>query len=129
MKRQYMLFGIVLLFCTNTSAQQKEYSGKIHVTALSLQQEGDSVYVKLSFDISGVNVDSRRSISLIPTLVAAGDRLDLPEVVVKGRENYNVYRRETALMSNREKRRMPQKLRMQSSPDSNRGTQKQLHTA
>ena len=103
MKRQYMLFVIVLLFCTNTSAQQKEYSGKIHVTALSLQQEGDSVYVKLSFDISGVNVDSRRSISLIPTLVAAGDRLDLPEVVVKGRENYNVYRRETALMSNREK--------------------------
>lgn len=103
MKRQYMLFVIVLLFCTNTSAQQKEYSGKIHVTALSLQQEGDSVYVKLSFDISGVNVDSRRSISLIPALVAAGDRLDLPEVVVKGRENYNVYRRETALMSNREK--------------------------
>lgn len=86
MKRQYMLFVIVLLFCTNTSAQQKEYSGKIHVTALSLQQEGDSVYVKLSFDISGVNVDSRRSISLIPALVAAGDRLDLPEVVVKGRE-------------------------------------------
>lgn len=103
MKRQYMLFVIVLLFCTNTSAQQKEYSGKIHVTTLSLQQEGDSVYVKLSFDISGVNVDSRRSISLVPALVAAGDRLDLPEVVVKGRENYNVYRRETALMSNREK--------------------------
>lgn len=49
MKRQYMLFVIVLLFCTNTSAQQKEYSGKIHVTALSLQQEGDSVYVKLSY--------------------------------------------------------------------------------
>ena len=89
MKRQYMLFVIVLLFCTNTSAQQKEYSGKIHVTTLSLQQEGDSVYVKLSFDISGVNVDSRRSISLVPALVAAGDRLDLPEVVVKGRENYN----------------------------------------
>ena len=61
------------------------------------------MYVKLSFDISGVNVDSRRSISLVPALVAAGDRLDLPEVVVKGRENYNVYRRETALMSNREK--------------------------
>ena len=129
MKRQYMLFVIVLLFCTNTSAQQKEYSGKIHVTTLSLQQEGDSVYVKLSFDISGVNVDSRRSISLVPALVAAGDRLDLPEVVVKGRENYNVYRRETALMSNREKAAYAAELRMQSSPDSNRGTQKQLHTA
>ena len=103
MKRQYMLFVIVLLFCMDTSAQQKEYSGKMHVTMLSLQQEGDSVYVKLTFDISGVNVDSRRSISLVPALVAASDRLYLPEVVVKGRENYNVYRRETALMSSREK--------------------------
>ena len=85
------------------SAQQKEYTGEIYVTLQSLQQEEDSVYVKLSFDISGVNVDSRRSISLVPALVGADNRLDLPEVVVKGRKNYNVYQREIALMSNRQK--------------------------
>ena len=103
MRKQYVLFVIVLLFGMGISAQQKEYSGEMHVTPISLQQKGDSVYVKLSFDISGVNVDSRRSISLVPALVAADNRLDLPEVVVKGRENYNVYQREMALMSNRQK--------------------------
>ena len=110
MRKQYVLFVIVLLFGMGISAQQKEYSGEMHVTPISLQQKGDSVYVKLSFDISGVNVDSRRSISLVPALVAADNRLDLPEVVVKGRENYNVYQREMALMS---------KPRMPSSPASN----------
>lgn len=103
MKKQYALFIIALLLVMGVSAQQKEYSGEIHVTMQSLQQEGDSVYVKLTFDISGVNVDSRRSISLVPALVNADNRLDLPEVVVKGRENYNVYQREIALMSNRQK--------------------------
>lgn len=103
MKRKYILFIIALLLFMEVSAQQKEYSGEMHVSMQSLQQEGDSVYVKLTFDISGVNVDSRRSISLVPALVAADNRLDLPEVVVKGRENYNVYQREIALMSNRQK--------------------------
>ena len=103
MRKQYVLFLIVLLFGMGVSAQQKEYSGEMHVTPMSLEQKGDSVYVKLSFDISGVNVDSRRSISLIPTLVAADQKLNLPEVMVKGRENYHVYQREMALMSNRQK--------------------------
>lgn len=103
MKRKYVLFMTALLLVMGVSAQQKEYSGEMHVTLQSLQQEGDSVYVKLTFDISGVNVDSRRSISLVPALVATDNRLYLPEVVVKGRENYNVYQREIALMSNRQK--------------------------
>ena len=103
MKRQYILFTIALLIGMCTYAQQKEYSGKMHVTPLSLQQKGDSVYIKLIFDISGVNVDSRRSISLIPTLVAPGNSRNLTEVMIKGRENYNVYQREQALMSKNQK--------------------------
>ena len=84
-------------------AQHKEYSGQMHVTPLSVQQQGDSLYVKLRFDISGVNVDSRRSISLVPALVSPAKRLELQEVMVKGRENYNVYQREIYLMNSRQK--------------------------
>ena len=101
--RKLYIVALLMLGTLNGYAQQKEYSGRMHVTPLSLQQQGDSVYVKLTFDISGVNVDSRRSISLIPALVAPANRLDLTGVMVKGRENYNVYRREISLMSNREK--------------------------
>lgn len=92
------------MLCTVSSfAQQKEYSGKMHVTPLSLQQKGDSVYVNLRFDISGVNVDSRRSISLIPVLITPTNQRNLSEVMIKGRENYNVYQREIHLMSSRKK--------------------------
>lgn len=126
MKREYIqTIVLLLLFSMGVSAQQKEYSGKMHITPLSLEQKGDSVYIRITFDISGVNVDSRRSISLIPALVTADNRMDLPEVVVKGRGNYNVYQREIALMSSRQKRIMPRKLRMPLSLGLNRRTRKE----
>ena len=93
----------MLLLSLGASAQQKEYSGKMHITPLTLEQKGDSVYVRINFDITGVNVDSQRSISLIPALVSADKTFNLPEVVVKGRINYNVYKREISLMSKRQK--------------------------
>lgn len=103
MRKQYiLLIAVALLLSVKAWAQYEEYSGKMHITPLSLQQVGDSVYIRLDFDISGVNVDSRKSISLIPALVAQDKRLYLPEVTVKGRENFNVYIREMSLMSKRQ---------------------------
>ena len=102
MKKLYLsiLFSSAVV---SSFAQQKEYSGRMHVTPLSLQHKGDSVYVHLKFDISGVNVDSRRSVSLIPVLASSTERISFPEVMVKGRENYHIYQREMFLMSNRQK--------------------------
>lgn len=95
MRKQYiLLIAITFLLNVKAWAQYEEYSGKMHVTPLSLKQVGDSVYIRLSFDISGVNVDSHKSISLITALVTRKQRLYLPEVMVKGRENFNVHRRE-----------------------------------
>ena len=102
MKKIY-ISTMFMLSAVSGFTQQKEYSGQMHVTPISLQQKGDSVYVNLKFDISGVNVDSRRSISLVPALVTPTQRLDLAEVMVKGRENYHVYQREISLMSDRRK--------------------------
>lgn len=104
MRKQYILLLLItLLPSIKIWAQQGDFSGKIHVTPLSLEQQGDSVYIKLNFDISGVNVDSRKSISLIPALVAKDKYFNFPEVMIKGRENYNVYHREMSLMSKRQK--------------------------
>lgn len=103
MKKRYILSVVALLLGANVFAQSKEYSGEMRIIPLSLQQKGDSVYVKIAFDISGVNVESRRSISLIPALIAPDNSLHLTQVMVKGRENYHVYQRELALMSTREK--------------------------
>lgn len=101
--------AVFILFFTNAFAQQKEYSGQMHVTPSVLEQKGDSLYIKINFDISGVNVDSRRSISLIPTLVSSSNRMALPEVMVKGHGNYHIYQREMSLMSKRSKKLYDQK--------------------
>lgn len=101
--RRIYLYVIIMLESLSCFAQQKEYSGQMHVTPQAFEQRGDSLYIKMKFDISGVNVDSRRSISLIPSLVTSSNRLDLPAVMVKGRRNYRVYKRGMSLMSKREK--------------------------
>lgn len=105
MKKLYIL-SIVLILGRSGGllAQQKEYSGQMQITPVAVEQRGDSLYVRLNVDISGINVDSRKSISLIPTLSASDNSLALPEVMVKGRENYHVYQREMSLMSERQKK-------------------------
>lgn len=103
MRKQYILLVIAFLLSIGASAQPEVFSGKMHVTPLGLEQKGDSVYIKLDFDISGINIDSRKSISLIPVLVAPNNQFHFPEVTIKGRINYNVHRREMALMNKRQK--------------------------
>ena len=104
-KKTYILFILSALVALPAFAQQKEYSGRIGITPLALEQRGDSLHVKILYDISGVNVDSRRSISLIPVLAAADRRKELPEVTVKGRNNYKAWKREVALMGKQQRSR------------------------
>lgn len=103
--KQPILILLALLMVIPAMAQKKEYKGKMSVTPLALEQKGDSLYVSIDFDIRGVNVGSRQSVSLIPILVGEGKSLKLPEVMVKGRADYLVSKRKVALMSKAERRR------------------------
>lgn len=87
---------------TIVTAQDKVYKGKIHITLLELKQRGDSLYISIIYDISGVNVNTNHSVDLIPSLIAPGHNTSLPKVTIKGRANYNTYKREMALMSHKE---------------------------
>ncbi len=103
-----MKHAILLLSCLaaiSVSAQHKdtEYKGRIDVTPTRLEQKGDSLHVGITFDISGVNVASRQSVTFVPTLAATGVTRQLPAVEVKGRNNYLISKREQALMNNRQK--------------------------
>lgn len=104
MNKNYIFLLLSLMSVFNLYALQKEYKGQMKVTPLSLEQKGDSLYISIDFDIKGVNVDSRRSISLIPVLVGPDIERRLPEVMVKGRANYLTSKREIALMSKSERR-------------------------
>lgn len=95
----YIILLAGLLSVSGVWAQNKAYKGEIKITPLHLEQVGDSLHVGIDFDIGGVNVKSRRSISLIPVLVALGVERRLPEVQVKGRADLLCSKRHLALMS------------------------------
>lgn len=95
----WMVVTVVLPVQAQNQAQHREYEGEMRVTPLRLEQKGDSLYVEIDFDIRGVNVQSNSSISLIPVLAAPEVDRSLPEVMVKGRSNFLVSKREVALMN------------------------------
>lgn len=100
--------ALLLVMSIGAFAQPNVYEGQMRIDPVALQQKGDSLYVELIFDISGVNVDTKKAISLIPSIITSGRRLTLSAVEVKGRNNYRVYERELSLMSAQERKRYQQ---------------------
>lgn len=80
------------------------YKGEITTTTRILKQKGDSLHMDIDFDMSKLRVPSKRSLTLVPVLKSTnGQNLELPAIVVKGRNQYRQYRRDYALM-NKEQR-------------------------
>lgn len=105
MKRLYTLPLIVMMLSfMTTSAQQYPYKGKIGVSPVLLEQRGDSLYISVDYNMSGVKVVSRRYISLKPLLISPEKKVYLPPIVIRGRNNNNMYKRSLALMSKSRRR-------------------------
>lgn len=81
----------------------KWYTGTIHPTAVELQQAGDSLHIQIRCDFEHIKVSPNHSIELIPVLVAANRQMELPEISVKGRKNYQNLKRKLALMNLQER--------------------------
>lgn len=104
MNRIYILSIMCLLSVAVTGAEKKNYKGQMGITPRTFEQRGDSLYIGIDFDFQNVTVSKRSSISLIPVLTSPSGEVKLPEVMVKGRENYLTSKREVALMNKRERR-------------------------
>lgn len=111
MKENYRYIVVVALsaFWPSLSAlgQQMQvlYDGNILTTTNLLKHKGDSLYIDVNFDMSKLRVPSRRSLTLTPVLKSeAGQNLELPEIIVKGRNQYRQYRRDYSLMNKEERR-------------------------
>lgn len=95
------LFISPLLYGENLP--DKWYTGTIQPTALELQKVGDSLHIQILYNFDKINVSSNHSIELIPVLVAENHRMELPEISVKGRRNYQNLKRKLALMNTQER--------------------------
>ena len=111
MKKNYRYIVVVALSAFGSSlsvlGQQTQvlYDGNILTTTNMLKHKGDSLYIDVDFDISKLRVPSRRSLTLTPVLKSeTGQSLELPEIIVKGRNQYRQYRRDYSLMNKEERK-------------------------
>lgn len=107
MKRNIQFIICLLAFtCLNVlqvKAQSRSFEGSITVNPVRLEQVGDSLYIDMDIVLNGVKVKSTRGVDLIPQLVSSEKSCNLPEVTMKGRDEYRVYERSLSLMNAAEK--------------------------
>lgn len=80
-------------------------TGKTRVVPVVVEQRADSVYIVFRYDFSDLKVPSRLSIEVTPVLAGVNREEELPSLSVKGRNNYHISKRKTALMSRAERAR------------------------
>lgn len=84
-----------------SQAQQylKIYNGNISVQANELKQQGDSLLLTMNLDIPTrqIELDSRKSLELIPVLEGSKGRMAFPSILINGRNRNKAYKRKVAL--------------------------------
>lgn len=95
----YNIFVTVLLSSMSLSvaAQDVFYNKQIKVTTSQLQQKGDLLDVHMLLDLSQLDVDYNRSLTLTPILISSDNQMVLPEIVVNGTNRHRAYQRSIAL--------------------------------
>ena len=109
--RSFLYLLIIFLTISSLSYGEenpkKWYTGIIQPTALELQQAGDSLHIQILYNFDNIQVSSNHSIELIPVLIAANHQMELPEISIKGRKNYQNLKRKLALMNTQERAFLP----------------------
>lgn len=83
---------IITLFAVILSVQAQQITGVV-VDSVRYERNGDFMVVDMNFNLSKLNVHSKRAVLLTPRIVAAGDTLNLPSIGVYGRQRYYYYLR------------------------------------
>lgn len=99
-KYKYLsVITLLLLAAINAGAQQPQtYKSGITVSNTDAGVRGDSLYISLDMDMSGLKVDSHRFVDLTPVIRSAGGQeKELPSVRIFGQNRYKAYSRELAL--------------------------------
>lgn len=97
------LIALIWFIVDHANAQNKQYSGSYSIQNTALTVEGDSILVQMQIVPNDFKVKSNQSISFIPCLTDGEHQLQLPHITVKGRNEYNTYKRELALASEQER--------------------------
>ncbi|MCP9612263.1 DUF3868 domain-containing protein [Coprobacter tertius] len=84
-----LLFGI---FSTQSNAQTYSNYG-IKITETKAECTGNSLYITLDIDLSGIDIKSRDGLILTPIVHSKGQELELPLVFLSGKNKYKAIQR------------------------------------
>lgn len=108
MKRKIVFIMYILVafspVINEVAAQERAYEGIVAIVPVRLEQQGKFLHVELDFRLNNVKVKSAKGVDFIPQLVSAIDTCTLPQISIKGRDEYLAYERRLAVMSAKEKR-------------------------
>lgn len=100
MNKKYMFVAAILLAITILPGQAQEkkiYEKQITVLAQELKQEGDILYLSMNIDWDDLDLDSHRSLTLVPVLTNESNYVDFPPIIINGRNRHKAYLRQQVL--------------------------------
>ena len=95
------LVGILLLYIIGIDAQSV-MNGQVAVKKLDVARNEGNLFVTMDLDLTALDLKSNHEIVLTPTLTGIKDTLELPQVLVAGRNRYYSYIRNADKLAGRE---------------------------
>ena len=97
MKRKLIYLFIAFAAAILPAHAQKFLNDELTLSNVSLWQQGNSLYVGMTFDMSKLTIGSTRSLSLIPLLTDGQHNVPLQEIIVNGKRREKTYIRGLAI--------------------------------
>ena len=97
MKRKLIYLFIAFAAAILPAHAQKFLNDALTLSNVSLWQQGNSLYVSMTFDMKNLTIGSARSLSLIPLLTDGQHNVPLQEIIVNGKRREKAYIRSLAI--------------------------------
>ena len=97
MKRKLIYLFIAFAAAILPAHAQKFLNDALTLSNVSLWQQGNSLYVGMTFDMKNLTIGSARSLSLIPLLTDGQHNVPLQEIIVNGKRREKAYIRGLAI--------------------------------
>ncbi|WP_065218747.1 MULTISPECIES: DUF3868 domain-containing protein [Butyricimonas] len=92
--RKIWCLGLLMLFMVNVSGQELA-DGQVVVRNLDVVRGENALFVSMDVDVSALNIATNRELLFVPVLKGESDSVQLPFMIVAGRNRYFYHLRNT----------------------------------
>lgn len=96
--RKIWCLSLLSLLCMASVYGQKFADGRGEIRDIDVVRGENSLFVSMTVDVSALDVASNRELLLVPMLRGEQDSVQLPFVIVAGRNRYYYHLRNTSVM-------------------------------